>query len=60
MKALKYLKTALIIALLTLPTSLLAFWASGNGNTDGPPNGTWVGPHWDVDWLTIVQSLPFI
>ena len=55
MKALKYLKTALIIAVLTLPTNLLAFWASGNGNTDGPPNGAWVGPHWE----TILQWLPF-
>lgn len=60
MKTLNYLKTALIIALFTLPTSLLAFWASGNGNTDGPPNGAWVGPHSGFDWSVILDVLPFI
>jgi len=56
MKALKYLKATLTIAVLTLPTNLLAFWASGNGNTDGPPNGAWVGPHWDafLQWLSLI------
>ena len=60
MKTLKYLKTALIIAVFTLPTNLLAFWAPGNGNTGGPPNGAWVGPHWEFDWSIILEVLPFI
>lgn len=59
MKAVNYLKTALIIAVLALPTDLLAFWARGNGNTDGPPNGAWVGPHWGFDLSEILQWLPF-
>lgn len=59
MKVLKYLKAALVIAILTLPTNLLAFWAPGHGNTDGPPNGAWVGPHSDFDWSTIFGWLPF-
>jgi len=60
MKALNYLKTALIIALFTFPTSLLAFWAPGNGNTDGPPNGAWVGQGWETGWSVILDVLPFI
>ena len=60
MKTLKYLRATLIIVVLTLPTNLLAFWAWGNGNTDGPPNGNWVGPHSDIDWSVILEALPFI
>ena len=61
MKTLKYLKAVLIVTVLTLPTNLLAFWAPGNGNTDGPPNGSWVGPHWgEVDWSIVLQWIPFI
>ena len=59
MKAVKHLKTVLAIAVLTLPANLLAFWAPGNGNTDGPPNGAWVGPHSGFDWSAIFGWLPF-
>lgn len=60
MKVLKSLKATLVIAVLTLPTNLLAFWPWGNGNTDGPPNGNWVGPHMGFDWNVIYQILPFV
>jgi len=60
MKTLKYLSTTLIAGLYLLPANLLAFWAPGNGNTDGPPNGAWVGPHWDLDWVAFFNVLPFV
>ncbi|NNK98236.1 MAG: hypothetical protein HKO88_04240 [Xanthomonadales bacterium] len=59
MNALKSFKAALVIAAFTLPTNLLAFWAHGNGNTDGPPNGNWVGPHSGIDWSEVLRWLPF-
>ena len=59
MNVLKRIKAALIIAVLTLPANLLAFWAPGNGNTDGPPNGAWVGPHSGFDWSEFFAWLPF-
>lgn len=59
MKTLKSLKAALLIAVFTIPTNLLAFWAHGNGNTDGPPNGNWVGPHSGIDWSEVLRWLPF-
>lgn len=67
MKFLKYLKAMLVLAILTLPANLIAFWAPGDGNTDYCPNGSWVGgcpwewvpPGTGIDWSQVLLWLNF-
>ena len=79
MKALKVLRTALIIALFALSTNLLAYgggsvgndtgdgeppgWSQNNpgaGGSDGPAEGPFGPGKAQLNWVIILQVLPFV